>query len=85
MLYCAVPKYVSGGKFPDTWYQGEISFSDDIWKINIESGSATKIADPISFNKGEDVDAIKLSTDEGENYLFFVNKKDSYLWELNLK
>ena len=85
LLYCAVPKYISGSNYPDTWYQGEISFSDDIWKINVENGSAVDIADPTSFTKGEEIDGIKLSLDGGENYLFFVNKKDSYLWELNLK
>lgn len=85
MLYCAVPNYASGTNYPDTWYQGETSFSDQIWRVNTENGSATMLADPISFTKGEDIDGIKLSLDEGENYLFFVNKKDSYLWELNLK
>ena len=33
----------------------------------------------------EKLDGIKLALDAGENYLFFVNKKDSFLWELNLK
>ena len=84
-LYCAVPKYISGTNYPDVWYQGEISFSDELWKINTENGSTTKIADPTSFTIGEEIDGIKLSLDESENYLFFVNKKDSYLWELNLK
>ena len=41
------------------------------------------IADPVTINGGEDIDGIKLAMDEGENYLFFVNKKDSFLWELN--
>ncbi len=84
-LYCAVPNYINGENYPDTWYQGETSFSDQIWKVNIENGSATMLADPTSFSGGEEIDGIKLSLDEGENYLFFVNKKDSYLWELVLK
>ena len=84
-LYCAVPKYLSGNNFPDVWYQGEVSFSDEIWKINTENGSSTNIADPSSFTRGEEIDGIKLSLDEGENYLFFINKKDSYLWELKIK
>ena len=85
LLYCAVPNYVSGGNYPDVWYQGEISFSDEIWMVNIENGSATKLADPTAFSGGEEIDGIKLSLDEGENYLFFINKKDSYFWELVLK
>lgn len=84
ILYCAVPKSVSGSNFPDAWYQGEVSFSDDIWKINVENGNATDIADPTAFSGGEEIDGIKLSLDPNGNYLFLVNKKDSYLWELKL-
>ena len=43
------------------------------------------LIDPMTVLGGEEIDGIKLATDEGENYLFFVNKKDSYLWEFNLK
>ena len=85
LLYCAVPKYISGSNYPDVWYQGEISFSDNIWKISIENGEAKDIADPTSFTNGEDIDGIKLSLDSNGNYLFFINKKDSYLWELNIQ
>jgi hypothetical protein len=85
MIYCSVPTYVDGTNYPDTWYQGETSFSDQIWKVNTENGNTTMVADPTSFSGGESIDGIKLSLSAIENYLFFVNKKDSYLWELNLK
>ena len=85
IIYCAVPKSISAGSYPDTWYQGVISFSDQIWKVDVTTGNATLIVDPITISGGEDVDGIKLAIDDGENYLFFVNKKDSFLWEFNLK
>ncbi|MBP9714998.1 MAG: hypothetical protein KBD52_00710 [Candidatus Pacebacteria bacterium] len=85
VLYCAVPKSVSGGLYPDTWYQGEVSFFDRIWKINIVNSSETIIADPFLVRDGEEIDGIKLSLDENEDYLFFVNKKDSYLWKIELR
>lgn len=83
-LYCAVPKIIDGGLYPDSWYRGEVSFLDEIWKINLNDGNTTKIINP-SITSGEEIDGIKLKMDNGENYLFFVNKKDSYLWELRLK
>ncbi|MFA5932105.1 MAG: hypothetical protein WC793_01880 [Candidatus Paceibacterota bacterium] len=83
--YCGVPKNINAGSYPDTWYQGEVSFSDQIWKIDIKTGNATIIADPVTVQGGQDTDSIKLALDDGENYLFFVNKKDSFLWELGLK
>ncbi len=85
MIYCAVPKSIGFGDYPDAWYQGEVSFSDQFWKINIKTGNATIISDPATLEEGEEVDGVKLATDENENYLFFVNKKDSFLWKLNLK
>ncbi|MEI8269869.1 MAG: hypothetical protein WCG45_00710 [bacterium] len=85
IIYCAVPKYLPVSNYPDSWYQGEVSFSDDIWRLNVDNGSAVDIADPNSFTNGQDIDGIKLSLDEKGDYLFFVNKKDSYLWELQLK
>ncbi len=83
-LYCAVPKFLDSVPYPDAWYQGLISFSDEIWKIDTESGNTQKIADPALISN-EEVDGIKLALDDSENYLFFLNKKDSYLWELQLK
>jgi len=85
VVYCGVPKSIINGQYPDSWYQGEVSFSDQIWKIDIKTKNTTLIADPVVINGGEDIDSIKLALDDGGNYLFFVNKKDSFLWELNLK
>ena len=85
VVYCAVPKSVTSGQYPDSWYQGEISFTDEIWKINVQSGNTTMISDPAIIEGGEAIDAIKLALDESDSFLFFINKKDSYLWKLNLK
>ena len=84
-LYCAVPKFIEASAYPDSWYQGETSFSDQIWKIDVVAGNATMITDPATLSPREDLDGIKLMLDTDENYLFFVNKKDSFLWELSLK
>lgn len=84
-IYCAVPKTIDFGSYPDTWYQGEVSFSDQIWKIEAKTGKGNILVDPIAVKGGEDIDGIKLGLEDGENYLFFVNKKDSFLWELELK
>jgi hypothetical protein len=84
-VYCAVPKSIPAGQYPDAWYQGEVSFSDQIWRVAIKTGNSTMLVDPLTISGGEDVDGIKLALDPSANYLFFVNKKDSYLWEFNLK
>ncbi|MBP6883795.1 MAG: hypothetical protein KBC06_00990 [Candidatus Pacebacteria bacterium] len=84
-VFCSVPKFITGAAYPDAWYQGEISFSDDIWKLDVATGSGTLLVDPTEVVGGENIDGTKLTLDSGENYLVFVNKKDSHLWELKLK
>ncbi|MBI3888340.1 hypothetical protein HY311_00935 [Candidatus Nomurabacteria bacterium] len=84
-VYCAVPKSVDAGTYPDSWYQGEASFSDQIWKIDVANGNTSMLIDPATVSGGEEIDGTKLALDDASNYLFFVNKKDSNLWELNLK
>lgn len=83
-IYCAVPKISGRGEYPDIWYQGEFSFDDAIWKIDAETGNTTMLTD-LSILAGQEIDAVKLDIDENQNYLFFINKKDSQLWKLNLR
>ena len=84
-VYCALPIEIPPAPYPDNWYQGEVTFSDDIWKIDISSATKKLSVSPASEIRGEEIDAIKLDLDEKEEYLFFINKKDSYLWRLELK
>lgn len=84
-IFCSVPKFISGSNYPDAWYKGEVSFSDEIWKLNVGFETAERISELFSGLGMEDMDNIKLALDQSESFLFFVNKKDSYLWELLLQ
>ncbi len=84
IVYCAVPGQLENASYPDDWYKGEITFIDQIWKIDIGAGTAKIIADPV-YITGEYIDGINLALDAEEQYLFFINKKDSFLWELDLR
>lgn len=80
-VYCAVPNTVTGKQYPDSWYQGLVSFDDFFVKINTETGERVTL----SNSKNEiPVDAINLFLNKEENILFFTNKKDSTLWSLEL-
>lgn len=81
-VYCAVPNVITGNQYPDTWYQGLVSFDDFFVKINVVSGRVETIAN----SKYETaIDGTHLFLDDKENTLFFTNKKDSTLWGLRLK
>lgn len=80
--YCGVPNTKPGTENPDLWYQGLESYSDSIYKIDTNTGSISLI---MNTNAKGGIDTTNLFLDKTEEYLFFINKKDSTLWSLNLK
>ena len=80
-LYCAIPDTVNTAQYPDDWYQGKISFTDQFVKINTDTGVSTVVAD--SANQTA-VDGTQLFLNKDGSDLFFINKKDGTLWELDL-
>lgn len=80
---CGIPKETLGGKYPDDWYQGIVSFSDDIYMLNVDEGFSNFIISPEEFS-GESIDVIKPTLDDDEKFLFFINKKDQSLWSLEI-
>ena len=81
IVYCAVPKNISFRNLPDEWYQGNISFNDEIWKINLETGETELIVD-LEKTSGEIIDVLRLSVKE--DYIVLINKLDMTLWGIDL-
>lgn len=82
-IYCAVPTEIPDGLYPDDWYSGTISFIDQIWHLDTETGEVHLIANLLNLSD-QLIDAINLSLDPKENYLYFINKNDLSLWSLDL-
>ena len=83
IIYCAVPKENIGGASLLSWYQGFISLTDDIWKYDIKNNTSSLIEN-LSNDSGESIDVIKPLLSENEQYLVFMNKRDNFLWSLDL-
>ncbi len=83
IIYCAVPKSLSIGEYPDIWYQGLINFTDDIWMFNTSTEASTLVFD-IKNQTNNNIDIIEPQIINDE-YLFFINKIDLTFWNLNLK
>ena len=83
IIYCAVPKNPQRGSYPDQWYQGLISFSDDIWSINTETYATERILS-LSDAAREEFDVIKPQISDNGEFIFFTNKKDLSLWGIKL-
>ncbi|MDP1625371.1 MAG: hypothetical protein Q8L64_06465 [bacterium] len=79
IIYCAVPIVVPAGTYPDDWYQGSVSFSDSLWKIDVKTGDTGFILDP-QFDALEEMDMFRLSVSNDDSHIIFTNKKDMSLW-----
>jgi hypothetical protein len=85
-ILCAVPFGVEGERgavYPDYWYQGRVSFNDNLWSINADTGASLLMYRFKSESeKRFDVESPSLSP--SEDYLLFHNKKDLTLWSVRL-
>jgi hypothetical protein len=85
ILYCAVPSPLPPAEYPDAWYQGIISFDDELWRVDTKTGNAELLVDRATLDRSGGVDAINLVLSPREEYLLFTNKKDSSLWQIKIK
>ena len=52
-IYCGIPTSPSASfNYPDDWYQGAVSFSDRIWKIQVSGRYAQLVLDFSKENRG---------------------------------
>lgn len=82
-VICAVPNEVTPGIYPDLWYRGEVSFSDSIWLIDIETDELLLLAD-FPRETESPIDIIDPLLTKDEQYMVFRNKRDGGLWRLKL-
>jgi hypothetical protein len=82
-LYCAVPKLLPEGSYPDSWYQGLIAFNDGLWSVDALTGITRFIADP-RLEAGAELDIITMAVSEDESYLVFADKATQTLWSFRL-
>ena len=78
-IFCAVPKsWPDSAALPDDYYKNAFSTSDDIWKINTETGEKTLI-----FQYIGSISNLAVSNDE--SHIFFISKENQFLYKLNIK
>ena len=83
-IYCGIPLNPPfDANYPDDWYQGAVSFTDRLWKIQVAGRYAQLVLDFSEETKGS-LDAEALAVDPAGTVLVFVNKNDSSLWSYRL-
>lgn len=82
-IYCGVPNRFPDGSYPDDWYTGKATFTDQLWRINSVNGEVQLLASPVSLASTL-IDVMNPLLDPKETTLYFMNKKDLSLWSLDL-
>lgn len=83
-VFCMVPESIQTGAYPDAWYQSLISFTDELWEIDLDP-SRYKVISRFSRNKEpHNFDATHLSVDAKDKYLYFIDDRTGFLWRYNL-
>ncbi|MDQ5950613.1 MAG: hypothetical protein QG585_555 [Patescibacteria group bacterium] len=82
-IFCFVPSNIENSTYPEGWYLGAISFSDNLWNISAPTGQTNLISSPVS-EAGAQIDAINPILSNDDKYLIFTNKKDLSLWAIYL-
>lgn len=83
IAYCAVPIGIIPATYPDDWYKGRVSFTDNIWKVDVKTGKTDLVAS-LPEETGQAIDAINLQISTDDKYLTFTNKIDLTLWGLDI-
>ena len=78
-IYCATPKYVPTGTYPDSWYKGIIHFSDMLMTYEVDTDLTHYFTDPLQ-SAGEELELTQPTTNSGGVYILFTNKLNSNLW-----
>ena len=79
-LFCGAPQSIPAASYPDSWYQGAVSFADDFWEIDAPTGISHLL-----LTSPTPMDLTLPLLDGDETHLIFINKKDGSLWSLRLE
>ena len=74
VAYCAVPDTLPTAQYPDQWYQGTVSFSDSIWKIDTKTSSIEK------YYALPGLDVVNPVVSSDDTSLLFINKITGTPW-----
>lgn len=81
-VYCGSPYETPGAHYPDDWYQGVASFSDDLWEFDLETEMARIVYDMEVEERHFDM--TDLMVNDARNTLIFTDKKSLLLWSIAL-
>jgi hypothetical protein len=80
-LICAGGGTIPEGTYPDSWYAGTTTFSDQIFRIYTGANIFDVLHTP---TEGESFDMTNLQVNESLGLLYFIDKQSGILWQFSL-
>lgn len=84
IAYCAVPLNPQKTSYPDAWYQGRVSFSDELVRVDAKTNTSEPIMSPSTFTE-RTMDIINPTLSSNDSYILFMNKTSGTPWVYKLK
>lgn len=78
-LICAGNTSIPTAQYPDAWYQGTVSFSDQLYFIS----TASLVYDTLYDNSGSSYDMTNLAVNEVSRIVYFIDKPTGILWQFS--
>lgn len=78
-IICAIGTTPYDLATPDTWYRGEVSYTDSFWTLDTVSQGATFVLDTLAVS-GQELDITELRINGEDEDLYFINKNNQTLW-----
>lgn len=83
IVFCGAPNQPERVAYPESWYQGAVSFNDNLWKVYLDSNEYDQIiGDREEVDQSFDITNIFVSPKD--DYVLFINKKDLTLWSVDV-
>jgi len=76
---CASEEITFNYKTFENWYEGSLSYDDDLWEIFAPFGDISFSVD-VTRETGRELDIINLQTNPSNTSVYFQNKNDQTLW-----
>lgn len=78
-LVCALGTTQYTEESPDTWYSGEVNYSDELWFVDVDTNNTSFIVG-LEADSGRALDVIKPQVMSDDSAILFINKVDQSLW-----
>ena len=81
-IYCAEPITIPDNAIiPDDYYKKTFAINDALWKVNLETGKKDLL---YQFQENINFDLSEMTLVKDEQFLFFVNRSNGFLYRLEL-